>query len=133
MDEENFLLTGDVGIRGLNNAISYSNKIGIDLKEVDLYQIPHHGGRHNINTCVLNNLIGPIVNENHTPSKIALVSVAKGSSHPRKMVTNAFIRRGVNVVEARAQTLRHSANMPQREGWSVAPSITFSPNVEDWH
>lgn len=34
MDEEFFLLTGDAGIRGLNNAIDYAENHGVKIKKM---------------------------------------------------------------------------------------------------
>lgn len=133
MDEEQFLLTGDAGIRALNIAMDYSENIGNTIKEnVKIYQIPHHGGRHNLSPSLMNNLIGEIVEENQHIGKTALVSAAKDSDHPLKMVTNAFIRRGVKVYQTNGKSLRHHRNMSDREGWSSAEKIEFSNWVEEW-
>lgn len=132
MDDESFLLTGDAGIRALNAAVDYSETNGIALRKVRLHQIPHHGSRHNVSPTILNDLIGPVVSEGSLAVKTAIVSVSKGSNHPRKMVTNAYIRRGVNVYEARENTILHSHGTPEREGWASAKSLTFSEDVEDW-
>ena len=65
IDEKNFLLTGDSGVRGLRKAIDYANIEGFSLKNIiKFYQVPHHGGRHNVSPSILNDLIGSIVAEN---------------------------------------------------------------------
>lgn len=132
MEEESFLLTGDAGIRALRAAIDYSKARSIYLTDTNIQQIPHHGSRHNISPSVLNELIGPIVNETDTSTKISIVSVSKGSDHPKKMVVNAYIRRGAKVYEAREGVLRHDNGMPQRPGWTPVSQLQFSEQVEDW-
>ena len=133
MGEELFLLTGDAGIRSLNQAIDVAPEYGYKLTDVKVYQIPHHGGRHNVSPSVLDSLVGSKIGDSESPTKTAIVSVSKGSDHPKKMVTNAFIRRGAKVFEARTNILRHSLNMPEREGWVTAKKIEFSETVEDWN
>lgn len=132
MDEESFLLTGDAGVRALNKAVEYSKYNNIKLTDVKVHQIPHHGSRHNVSPCVLNQLVGPIVGKDDSPTKTAFVSVSKGSDHPRQMVVNSYIRRGCKVFEARNNTIRHQKGMPEREGWTAANSLAFSEGVEGW-
>lgn len=133
MDEESFLLTGDAGIRALRNAISFAESKSINLSDtVSVYQVPHHGGRHNVSPSILNDLIGNIVEEGSTPNKIAIVSVSKESDHPRQMVVNAFVRRGAKIFKTKGNTLRQHKNMPERNGWSSAEKLNFNEDVEDW-
>lgn len=133
MVSEKFLLTGDAGIRALGAAADLADGLGIDLKTVSVHQIPHHGGRHNVSTKILNRIVGAIVPEGATPTKTAFVSIGKDSDHPKGMVTNAYIRRGVKVYEARTSTIRHhKGDMPEREGWTSATKKSFSTEVDDW-
>ena len=132
-DDEYFLLTADAGIRALRNAIDYACKQNYSLKDiVKFYQVPHHGGRHNISPSILNDLIGEILPENEKNDKTAFVSVAKDSDHPLQMVVNAFIRRGVTIYKTNGATIRHKINMPTRYGWSSVTALAFDENVEDW-
>jgi len=132
MDEESFLLTGDAGIRALKEAIGFSKANGIILSDIKLHQIPHHGGRHNVSPSLLNEVVGPIVSKDSCPTKTAIVSVSKGSDHPKKMVVNAYLRRGANVYEARESIIWHHMGTPDRQGWSSVNSLIFSEEVEDW-
>lgn len=134
IDGAGFLLTGDAGIRALNNAVDYMELIGEDIKsEISFYQIPHHGGRHNLGPSILDRMIGNIVNEGEKRAKTAIASVAENSDHPLKMVTNAFIRRGVRVCKTEGKVLwHHSGDMPNRKGWISCNNIEFSDFVEEW-
>ena len=131
--DDNFLLTGDAGIRALDESIRYSKDIGMEIKDtVNFIQIPHHGGRHNVSPSILNRLIGNIVREGMDIGKTAFVSVAKDSDHPLQMVVNAFRRRGVRVYKTEGNIINHSRQMPSRPGWSSLKSLNFEEKVEDW-
>ncbi len=133
MDTENFLLTGDVGIRGFEKSIDYAKNNKFSLKEkISIYQIPHHGGRHNVSPSILNELVGKIIEEDKVINKKAFVCVGKNSNHPKKMVVNSFVRRGVKVYKTGGKTIRHSIEMPKREGWSQIENLKFSTEVEKW-
>ena len=135
MEEEYFLLTGDVGIRGLRRAIDYADSIGRSIQEdVTFYEVPHHGGRRNVSPSILDEMLGEIVEEGTTPSKTAFVCAGKGTDHPRQMVVNAFVRRGVKVYTTKGQTIRHKCgDMPAREGWTSLTGLGFQEDVEDWN
>jgi hypothetical protein len=63
----------------------------------------------------------------------AYASAGKEStSHPRKVVMNAFLRRGFQPFATRGNALRYSRQMPARAGWGPATPITFSEKVEAW-
>lgn len=134
MEEENFLLVGDAGLRALNKANSYAIANGISLKDdITIMQIPHHGGRHNVSTSLLNEIIGEPVKEGEECGKDAFVCAADKSDHPLQMVVNAYVRRGVRVYTAKGNIIHHHKNMPERPGWTTASNMTFDPNVEEWN
>lgn len=133
MDEETFLLTGDVGLRGLRCALDYTRRRGVSIRDsVEIYEIPHHGGRHNVSPSILNELLGGIVPEGVQRDKTAFVCTGNGSDHPKKMVVNAFLRRGVKVLNASNSVINYHVGLPARSGWSSAPGLEFSQFVEEW-
>ena len=132
MEENKFLLTGDVGLKGLEKAIEKGNKIGIPLTEVNFYQIPHHGSRHNLSPSIMNKMVGNIVSEGIKLKKVAYASVAYESDYPRKAVVNAFIRRGVQVYKTDGYTITYSHLTSERAGWSSISELSFNEKVEDW-
>lgn len=133
MGDESFLLTGDVGIRGLRCALDYASSRGVTLRDVvQVYEIPHHGGRHNVSPSILDELLGDVVAEGAHRDKTALVCTSNGSDHPRKMVVNAFIRRGVSVCSASDETVCHHKGDFNRPGWTSVTYLEFSENVEEW-
>lgn len=133
-DGRGVLLTGDAGIQALTRAADYAELHGVSLpSSLEFVQVPHHGSRHNVSTSVLDRIIGArrLTNDNVFP-KIALVSAGKESTtHPRKMVTNAFNRRGARPYATKGMLIHHHRGMPDR-GWGAAPALEFSSQVEAW-
>ena len=133
MTDEKFLLVGDAGITALNAANDYySEKFGSIKNDVKIYQIPHHGGRHNVNSTILDKIVGDVVEQDKVIDKSAFVCSGKNSDHPLKMVTNAFVRRGVKVFVASGYTIHHHKGISSREGWSTSKKLEFSDKVEEW-
>ncbi|MEJ0010169.1 MAG: MBL fold metallo-hydrolase [Alphaproteobacteria bacterium] len=129
------LLTGDAGIRALTHAMDFAQATMLPLHELRFVQIPHHGSRRNVSPSLLNRLIGKPLAEGATRSSSlsACVSASKDSkTHPRKVVTNAFRRRGAAVTGTQGSTTRHHHNMPARAGWGPAPQIPFHDVVESY-
>ena len=133
VEGDGFLLTGDAGIRALNKAIDYMEQIGEDvISEISFYQIPHHGGRHNVSPSLLDRMVGQRVKKGATRNKTAYASVAEGSDHPLKMVTNAYMRRGVSTYETNGNTICHHCGQMPKRGWTQLKMIEFADYVEEW-
>ncbi|WHY63272.1 ComEC/Rec2 family competence protein [Cytobacillus firmus] len=131
VDDYKVLLTGDAGKQALHNSADYAESIGVDLKECSFVQMPHHGSRRNVSPSVLDRIIGERVPEGDQPTTTTYVSVSKQTEdHPKKIVVNAFIRRGAKVFETRGSTIRHHKNMPARTNWNSLTPLTFNPDVE---
>ena len=131
--EHGILLTGDAGVRALSKALDYLDSNNISASQsIKFFQIPHHGGRHNVSPSVLNRLVGPrMPTIPQKTDKTAFVSASKDSDYPRRMVRNAFLRRGAKVVTTKGSTIHHYRDMPNR-GWSAAELLEFSHQVEAW-
>ena len=131
IDFDGFLLVGDAGVRALNEAMDYLDSIGEDIRNsVELYQIPHHGSRHNVNPSTLDRMLGSKLPEGGTRGYCAVASVAENSDHPLKMVTNAYIRRGARVPNTKGITFWYcKGNMPPRY-CDNAKYVEFSHFVE---
>lgn len=129
------LLTGDAGVRALDATATFTESKNISLPNIlHFIQIPHHGSRNNVSSEVLDRIVGPRkALDDGATTKTAYVSASKQSStHPRRVVTNAFIRRGANVVPTKGQGKRYHHNMPAREGWVPVTPLKFSSQVESW-
>jgi len=129
-----YLLTGDAGIKSLRASADYAAGIGINLPQrVTFVQIPHHGGRHNVSSETLNMLIGePLANTVEEPTRTAYVSAAaKAPRHPKRAVTNAFVRRGFKVGQTKGHAICHfTPGTPLRPGWGPISYVPFYEEVE---
>lgn len=131
LDGKGFLLTGDAGIKSLREAAVFAQGSGINLpQEVSFVQIPHHGGRHNVSTETLDLIIGkPLSSRGENATRSAYASAGKEApTHPKKVVTNAFVRRGFKVAKTKGQSIRYQHNMEKRAGWV---SLEYVPFYDD--
>ncbi len=128
------LLTADAGVNGLTWACNQAQSNGIDLSKATLVQVPHHGSRSNVTPSVLDRLLGPRVPRGSSEKRFAVVSAPKDDeNHPRKMVMNAFIRRGAGVRKTQGQYFRfHSGTMPHRPAEGSAQPFSFFDRVENY-
>jgi beta-lactamase superfamily II metal-dependent hydrolase len=125
------LLTGDAGVNALHWACINARALGIDISSANLIQVPHHGSRRNVAPSVLNQIVGPAMPWGVTPIKKAIVSAPKDDAkHPRKMVLNAFLRRGATVGSTQGSLYRYSFGMPDRSGMVPASVFGFFDKVE---
>ena len=127
------LLTGDAGVNALRWAAENAVAMGIDLSKVELIQMPHHGSRRNVAPSVLDRIIGPRRPLGSPEVKKAIVSAPKDDeNHPRRMVLNAFTRRGAGVRTTQGRRYRFHVDMPPRENEGPAPVVGFFDRVEDY-
>lgn len=133
-DGRGYLLTGDAGVDSLKAAAEVAASQGINLpSEVNFVQIPHHGGRHNVSTQALNLIVGePLPRGFGEPTRMAFVSASKNAPrHPKRTVTNAFIRRGFKVGQTKGVAIRHHRGMPARGGYSALTYVPFHDEVDE--
>lgn len=120
-DGHKLLITGDAGLMALARAYDYATRLGLRLDDLWMLQIPHHGSRNNVTPSILNVIKG----------QYAIASAAANDDlHPRRVVTNAFRRRGAKVYASKGVSLRLHAGMGDREGWGPVSEIPFYTEVE---
>lgn len=130
-DNRRVLLTGDSGINGLIWAANYADSCAFPLQQFNFVQIPHHGSRRNVGPTILNRLLGDIQSEGSNIRFTTFVSApADDDTHPRKMVLNAFMRRGGRVIATQGTNKIHYGGFPSRNGYSAATPMSFSSKVE---
>lgn len=132
LNNSGILLTGDAGVSALTWAADYADKQGINLRNCKFIQMPHHGSRHNVTPVLLNRIIGDKLFEETKGSKVCFVCISKGSEeYPRKVVANAFKRRGADVfTTVRGVIRQHYGTMPERN-WTKITPLKFYPKVEE--
>lgn len=127
------LLTSDAGICALNHAADNAEALGLPLRQFRLVQIPHHGSRSNVGPTVLNRLIGPPVPQGTPAAFSAYVSVPKdNTNHPRKIVLNAFMRRGARVIATAGDSILNYGGFAKRNGYSDVTAVPFSGVEEEY-
>ena len=128
-----FLLTGDAGVEGLGYATRVAKGFGVDFSKLQIVQVPHHGGRRNVTSSILDKILGPVQCVQDKDYKWAFVSVGNGSNHPTRCVTNAFWNRGWHVYVSSAGSLHgvKGDGFPKRD-WKEQKPIGFSSTVEKW-
>lgn len=128
---ERVLLTADAGVNALNWACANAPGFGIDISATGLVQVPHHGSRRNVSPSVLNKLLGSPLPAGSPERRKAIVSAPKDDDkHPRKMVLNAFTRRGAGVRSTQGVKFRYHSNMPLRSNERQADVLGFFEKVE---
>ena len=129
---QEILLTADAGRNALDEAMYYARNLGINLSDINHFQIPHHGSLGNVSSVILDSLIGTKLPGNIIYKPSVIVSAAKkDSEHPNNTVVRAVMHRGANVVSNESGTLwRHSITAPNRDGWGPATSLPY-PEGED--
>ena len=132
-DGTGVLLTADAGVNALTWACNSADALGLNLLSADLVQVPHHGSRRNVSPSVLDRLIGPARPKGSPELKKAIVSAPKDDAdHPRKMVLNAFLRRGAGVRSTQGAKYRFHGDMPPRDGEVTATVFGFFEQVEEY-
>lgn len=128
------LLTADGGINALSWSYDYSNQIGLDLSKLKLVQVPHHGSRNNVSPSILDTIVGPKQARGYEAEKmIGVVSAPKDDTkHPRKVVINAFRRRGAPVRSTQGSKYRYHSGFPARDDYSIAKPLDFYSEVEEY-
>jgi len=117
------LLTADVVTMGMYKVLAFCIQNSIDLKNLTLLQVPHHGSRHNISKGILQHM--------HAPS--AAISCAENGApnHPASVVTNALLRRQIIPYATKGNTLLWTfGNAPSRPGFYPVPALSFESWVD---
>lgn len=127
------LLTGDAGLRGLTWAADAADAYRLPLRQFGFVQIPHHGSRRNSGPTILNRLLGPIQPENSQTRFAAFVSApTDDTKHPRRIVLNAFARRGGRIIATQGSSKIHWGGFPVRDGYGPAAALPFFTDVEEY-
>jgi beta-lactamase superfamily II metal-dependent hydrolase len=127
------LLTGDAGFWGLLNACHYCENKNLPLRDFRFVQIPHHGSRRNVGPTILNKLLGPIRPQTAPRPGFAYVSAPKdNANHPRKIVLNAFMRRGFEYHITQGKKIVYWGGFPPRPNYESVLPCTFNTTVENY-
>lgn len=131
VEGKQILFTADAGIPALDLAITNLEACGFKTGSLSLAQVSHHGSRHSVGPAVLDRLLGPKGQESTRASAIVSASSEGAPSHPSKMVTNAYHRRGYGVSATVGQTICCRKDQPARPGWVSIQPLPLYTEVED--
>jgi beta-lactamase superfamily II metal-dependent hydrolase len=127
------LLTGDAGINGLTWAANAADTLGLPLQQFRFVQVPHHGSRRNVGPTILNRLLGPKQLETDPTRFTAFVSAPKDDEkHPRRIVMNAFKRRGAQLVATQGTNVIHYGGFQGRQNYGAVDIVPFYSQVEEY-
>ena len=129
---EIFFLTGDAGLKALDAAVTYGTNIGFPFgTALNVFQVPHHGSRNNISPTLLNRIVGGVSGLG-TRSTIgcAICAGPDDETHPRQVVVNALMRRGLEPQDTKKGILLFNHGVPNRAGFGPALSLQFESRVE---
>lgn len=96
------VLTGDAGRDAMTEAADFAPSVGLQLPGVDKFQVPHHGGRRNVSTAILDRWLGarlpkPLFN-NERSFTAGISSAKEDPDHPRKAALRGLLHRGAFVM-----------------------------------
>jgi beta-lactamase superfamily II metal-dependent hydrolase len=134
IDGRNILLTGDVGRDGLTEAADYLNQRGVVTPpSMWCFQVPHHGGRHNVDTEILDRWLGPTLAAlPETTSFNAICSSAKeDEDHPKNSVVRAMMHRGGHFCETEGRLVNLVSGRERRLGLSNIPQRQYPTHHEE--
>lgn len=133
LNGQKILLTADTGRGGLREVIEYAPYVGLALPGIDKFQVPHHGGRRNVNSDLLDAIVGPILPApQQTGHFQAYISSAKeDEDHPRKVVQRALIHRGANLHMTEGRNIRTSGGAaPARPDYTPLVPAAYPDSYE---
>jgi beta-lactamase superfamily II metal-dependent hydrolase len=126
------LLTGDAGVKAFSHAAIQAERMGFSLQNFNFIQVPHHGSRRNVGPTILNQVIGPILPKDAIRYQAFVSAPKDDESHPRKIVLNAFNRRGYRVDATQGVKKVYLGGFSPRPDYESSTAIPFSTTVEDY-
>ena len=132
VNNKRVVLTGDVGRNGLNEAADYAPAAGLTLPDAWVFQVPHHGGRHNVDTEVLDRWLGKRMSSQpeKTTWNAICSSAKKDVHHPKKSVVRAVLHRGAHFSATEGRTFIHIGSGITREGMTSIPQTPYPDEQE---
>jgi beta-lactamase superfamily II metal-dependent hydrolase len=130
------VLTGDAGRAGMTEAAAYAPQVGLILPGVSDFQAPHHGGRRNVNSEILDTWLGPIQPSLPAAGSELFRAVISASgddpAHPRKAVRRGLLHRGAKVLTTEEYNIWiHSNDAPTRADYFALPNNPYPDEQEE--
>lgn len=122
-DNVKILFTGDAGRCALPKAFEFAKKNGVDITDVSIIKMPHHGSRHNFHPEIFKDFA--------RKGKTCYISCTQGEegTHPSKRLVNQLLEMGFRVLMTAGSTLHRGHNAPDR-GWKRVSSMNYYTTIE---
>lgn len=130
------VLTGDAGRKGMTEAAAYAPHAGLTLPGVSDFQTPHHGGRRNVNSAILDQWLGPMLPQLLPPGQElfnAIICASKeDAGHPRKAVRRGLLHRGAKILTTEDHHIWiFGGDTPARPEYFDLPNSPYPDEQED--
>jgi len=136
LNGHSIVLTGDAGRAAMTEAAAYAPQVGLNLPGVARFQAPHHGGRRNVNSAILDQWLGHVL-----PSLLpagselftAMISSAKeDEDHPRKAVLRGLLHRGAKILTTEDSAFWvWGGAAPARSDYYAMPNVPYPDEQEE--
>ena len=136
LNADTIVLTGDAGRSAMTEAATYAPQAKLFLPGVSRFQAPHHGGRRNVSTAILDQWLGHRLAQKPQPNTetfIAIISSAKeDTEHPRKAVLRGLLHRGAKIMTTEdAPVWIYGGDAPARSDYVQVPNVPYPDEQED--
>jgi hypothetical protein len=129
---DKILLTADAGRDGLLEAAQYAMQNGFAVP-VNKFQAPHHGGRHNLSSELLDFWVGSKLPQplpkGQEKFEAAISAADEDKLHPRKVVLRALRHRGGFVLTTEDAPVILQRNSSRT--WNVVENVPYPDEQEE--
>ena len=129
---DKILLTADAGRDGLTEAANYAVNNG-HWVPVNKFQAPHHGGRHNLSSELLDFWVGPrlaqMVPQGQEKFETVISAAKEDTAHPRKAVLRALRHRGGFILTTEQKPIILQRNSTRT--WTMAVNVPYPDEQEE--
>lgn len=129
---DKILLTGDAGRDGLTEAAQYAVNNGHPVP-VNRFQAPHHGGRCNLSSELLDFWVGPrlaqMVPKGQEKFEAVISAAREDADHPRKAVLRALRHRGAFILTTEDTPVILQRNSTRT--WTVVENVPYPDEQEE--
>lgn len=130
--DTSILLTGDAGVGALDEAVWAAGQLDLPIQGAWIVQLPHHGSRRNVSPAALDAILGGRLADDTVTRGWGISSTGKGADgHPRRVVLNAFRRRGYKCKPTKGTLINYRKGFPGRAGLLPLEPEPFYNVVED--
>lgn len=130
------VLSGDAGRAAMIEAAEFAPTAGLFLPGVTRFQAPHHGGRRNLSSAILDRWLGPVLPHMLPAGRelfTAMISSAKeDEDHPRNAVLRGLLHRGAKILTTEdAAFWVYGGAAPARNDYYPVGNVAYPEEQEE--